>query len=58
MKHLIKAKLLIAENIVKNYLVKESLVAEYLVTVKQNSQSKTAGTKWPNKIAAIAAAVE
>ena len=42
--HLIKAELLIAEDVVKR-LVEESSVAEYLVTVERNSWSKITGIK-------------
>ena len=50
-KHLIKAKLLIVEDVVKR-LVKESLVAEYSVTVKRNGRSKIAKIKQLDGIAA------
>ena len=45
MEHLIKAKLLTAKDVVKEYLAEESSVIECLVTVEWNSQSKIAGTK-------------
>ena len=44
MEYLIKAELLIAEDIVK-HLVEESSVAEYSVTVERNGRSKIAVTK-------------
>ena len=54
--YLIKIELLIAEDVVK-HLIKKSSVAEYSVIVEQNSQSKIAGTKQLDGIAAAAAAV-
>ena len=54
--HLIKIKLLIAEDIIK-CLVEEFSVAEYSVTVERNSQFKIAGTQQLDRIAAATAAV-
>ena len=44
MEYLIKAELLIAEDVVKR-LIEEFSVAEYLVIVERNGRSKIAGTK-------------